>query len=177
MKTTGLPSIGFAVLLCLWVLPAPANPITEHPVFRQFVGEWEGSGELVNSADGSRSPVKETWTGKFTDTGNFVMEGRRTLDQNEHEFAWEYYANGDLIEGQMKVSEPEIDNRFEVQVSDEKRSITLKIPLDGNGGTMTITNTVSEDGQRIDGTVEITAPSGQVTLTGKVTHRRKKNPE
>ncbi|MCB1230104.1 MAG: hypothetical protein KDN19_07555 [Verrucomicrobiae bacterium] len=167
--------------LALGILISPpvvqANPITEHPVFKLLVGDWEGSGELVNSSDGAKTPVKETWTGKFTETGNFIMSGKRLFDQNEHEFAWEYYANGDLIEGQMKVSEPEIDNRFEVQVSDADRSITIKVPLDGNGGMMTITNKVSEDGQRIHGTVEITDPSGQTTLTGEVDHRKKKSAE
>lgn len=151
---------------------AAANPIADHPVFKRLVGEWEGSGELVN-ADGSKTPVKETWTGKFTETGNFIMSGKRLFDQNEHDFAWEYYANGDLIEGQMKVSEPAIDTRFEVQVSDADRSITLKIPLDSAGTLMTIINTLSEDGKTIKGTVKTTDAGGQETLSGTVTHTRK----
>lgn len=168
-----IPLIGS--LLALTQAPAPANPIADHPVFAQLVGEWEGSGELVNADDGAKTPVKETWTGKFTDTGNFFITGKRLFDQNEHEFSWEYYANGDLIEGQMKVSEPAIDNRFEVQISEADRTITMKIPLDGNGGLMTIVNTVAEDGQSLSGNVEITDPSGQVTLSGTVTHRKKKS--
>lgn len=153
---------------------ASANPITEHPVFKLLVGDWEGSGDLVN-ADGSKTPVKETWTGKFTETGNFIMSGKRLFDQNEHDFAWEYYANGDLIEGQMKVSEPAIDNRFEVQVSDADRSITLKVPLDSAGNLMTIINIVSEDGKTIVGKVKAVDPSGQETLSGTVTHTRKES--
>lgn len=164
-------------VLALSPAPANANPIADHPVFTQLVGEWEGSGELVNADDGSTTPVEETWTGKFTDTGNFFITGKRLFDQSEHEFSWEYYANGDLIEGQMKVSEPAIDNRFEVQISEADRTITMKIPLDGNGGIMTIVNTLSEDGQSLTGTVEIVDPSDRVTTTGTVTHQKKKASE
>ncbi len=172
MNLQTLPRLALLVAGLLLPAPASANPIADHPVFKLLVGEWEGSGELVN-ADDSKTPVRETWTGKFTETGNFIMSGKRTFDQNEHDFAWEYYPNGDLIEGQMKVSEPEIDNRFEVQISEADRSITLKIPLDAAGTLMTIVNTVSEDGQQITGKVETTDPSGQKTLSGTVTHTRK----
>ena len=48
----------------------------------------------------------------------------------------------------------------------------MKIPLSGGGGTLTITNTVSEDGQTIEGSVEIVDTAGRTTSTGKVTHRK-----
>lgn len=135
-------------------------------------GKWEGEGELVNTADGFVTPVKETWSGELTETGNFTISGKRLFDQNEHEFAWEFFANEDLIEGQMKVSEPEVDLRFEAQVSETDRSVTLKVGLTGGGGIMTIVNTVSLDGLTIEGTVEIVDDSGKTTTTGKVTHRK-----
>ncbi|HQW28907.1 MAG TPA: hypothetical protein PK529_06960 [Verrucomicrobiales bacterium] len=159
-------------LVCFWGTAALANPIIGNPFFKQLVGKWQGEGELANSENGSKTPVKETWEGKFTDSGNFVISGKRLLDQGEHDFAWEYFANGDLIEGQMKMSEPELDIRFEAQVSEAFRTITMKIPLSGGGGTLTITNTVSEDGQTIEGSVEIVDTAGRTTSTGKVTHRK-----
>ena len=160
----------FSVLLS--VPPLAANPIADNPFFQQLVGKWEGEGQLVNSDDGSITPVKESWKGEFTEGGNFVMSGHRTLDQNEHDFSWEYFANDDLIEGQMKMSEPEVDARFEAQVSDADRTITLKVELSGGGGIMTITNTVSEDGLTIEGTVELVDDTGKTTTTGTVTHRK-----
>ncbi len=149
-----------------------AGPIADSPVFAMLSGKWEGEGELVNTADGFITTVKETWTGEQTETGNFTMSGKRLFDQNEHEFAWEFFANGDLIEGQMKVTDPELDLRFEAQVNEAARSITLKVGLSGGGGIMTIVNTVSEDGLTIEGTVEIVDDTGKTTTTGKVTHRK-----
>ena len=166
------PLIIVTLFLWLWGTAAFTHPITENPFFKQLVGKWQGEGELVNSGDGSKTAVKETWEGKFTDSGNFVISGKRLLDQGEHDFAWEYFANGDLIEGQMKMSEPELDIRFEAQVSEASRTITMKIPLSGGGGTLTITNIVSEDGQTIEGSVEIVNTAGRTTSTGKVTHRK-----
>ena len=151
-----------------------ANPIVENPFFKQLVGKWQGAGELIQSENGSVTPVKETWTGEFTDSGNFVISGKRLFDQSEHDFAWEYFANGDLIEGQMKMSEPELDVRFEAQLSADTRTITMKIPLSGGGGTLTIINTVSEDGQTIEGSVEIVDTAGRTTTTGKVKHQKQK---
>ena len=160
------------LLVLLGGVPALANPITGNPFFKQLVGKWQGEGEMVQSENGSAVPIKETWTGEFTDSGNFVMSGKRLLDQNEHDFAWEYFANGDLIEGQMKMSDPELDVRFEAQLSGASRTITMKIPLSGGGGTLTIINTVSEDGRSIEGSVEIVDTSGRTTSTGKVKHQK-----
>lgn len=149
-----------------------AGPITDNPVFAMLAGKWEGQGELVNTADGFVTQVKETWSGELTETGNFTMSGKRLFDQNEHEFAWEFFANGDLIEGQMKVTDPQLDLRFEAQVNEASRSVTLKVGLSGGGGVMTIVNTVSGDGLTIEGTVEIVDDTGKTTTTGKVTHRK-----
>jgi len=138
-----------------------------------LVGEWEGAGELTNPADGSITTVTETWKGELGETGTFLMAGKRVFNDLEHEFAWEYFANQDTIEGQMKVTDPAIDARFETQVNDAARTISMTVGLSGGGGTMTIINTVSEDGQTIVGTVEIVNPSGAVTTKGTVTHHKK----
>ncbi len=151
---------------------ALATPVSENPVIKQLAGEWTGEGELVD-AMGNKQPVKETWTGAFTETGNFFMTGKRLLDQLTHDFAWEFYPNGELIEGQMKISEPKLDLRFEVAISEAERSITMKIPTNQSGALMTIVNAVSADGKTIAGTVEIKDESGKVTSTGKVEHKRK----
>lgn len=148
-----------------------ANPISDNPAFKDAVGKWTGEGELV-SADGNKIAVKETWTGELTETGNFVISGKRFFDQAEHEFSWEFFANGDLIEGQMKMSEPALDVRFEASAVAETRTVTMKIPLTGGGGIMTIVNTLSEDGQTMTGSVEIVDTGGKTTTTGKMTHRR-----
>jgi hypothetical protein len=153
-------------------LTAAGNPIADNPLFKKVEGKWEGEGSLTGS-DGSKSPLKETWTGKFTETGNFVVSGKRLLDQLEHDFAWEYYPNGDLIEGQMKVSEPELDIRFEVTISEADRSITMKIPSGNQGDTMIITNTVSEDGKKISGTIKTVNPAGDEISGGEMTHEKK----
>jgi hypothetical protein len=150
-----------------------ANPITESTVFPLLVGEWDGTGELTNPSDGSITTVTETWKGEFGETGTFLMSGKRSFNDLEHEFAWEYYANQDTIEGQMKVSDPALDVRFETQVNDAALSITLTVGLSGGGGTMTIINTISEDGKTIVGTVEIVNPSGTVTTKGTVTHHKR----
>lgn len=157
--------------LFLFGTSAFANPIADNPAFRDAVGKWTGEGELV-SADGNKIAVKETWTGEMTETGNFVISGKRFFDQAEHEFSWEFYANGDLIEGQMKMSEPALDVRFEASAVAETRTVTMKIPLTGGGGIMTIVNTLSEDGQTMTGSVEIVDTGGRTTTTGKMTHRR-----
>jgi hypothetical protein len=157
--------------LFLFGTSAFANPIADNPAFRDAVGKWTGEGELV-SADGNKISVKETWTGEMTETGNFVISGKRFFDQAEHEFSWEFYANGDLIEGQMKMSEPALDVRFEASAVAETRTVTMKIPLTGGGGIMTIVNTLSEDGQTMTGSVEIVDTGGRTTTTGKMTHRR-----
>lgn len=151
---------------------ALATPVSENPVIKLLAGEWTGEGELVDAA-GNKQPVKETWTGAFTETGNFFMTGKRLLDQLTHDFAWEFYPNGDLIEGQMKISEPKLDLRFEVAIIEADRSITMKIPTNQSGALMTIVNTISADGKAILGTVEIKDESGKVTSTGKVEHKRK----
>ena len=149
-----------------------ANPIADNPAFKNAVGKWTGEGELTQTGDGSKIAVKETWTAELTGTGNFVISGKRLFDQAEHEFSWEFFANGDLIEGQMKMSEPALDVRFEAQAVAETRTVTMKIPLSGGGGIMTIVNTLSEDGRTMEGTVEIVDTGGKVTTTGKMTHRR-----
>jgi hypothetical protein len=159
--------------MSIWLLMAvslSANPVADNPVLKKLVGEWTGEGELVDS-DGNKQPVKEAWTGKFTETGIFIISGRRQLDLQEHEFAWEFYSNGELIEGQMKISEPQIDIRFEVSISEADRSVIMKIPTNSSGALMTIVNTLSEDGKTISGTVEIKDETGKVTSSGKVQHK------
>lgn len=151
---------------------AMANPVSENSVIKLLTGEWTGEGELVD-ADGHKQPVKETWTGKLTESGNYIMSGKRQLDQQEHEFSWEFYPNGELIEGQMKISEPQLDLRFEVTINEADRSITMKIPTNQSGALMTIVNTISKDGKSISGTVEIADETGKVTSTGKVEHKKK----
>lgn len=150
-----------------------AHPIADHPAFKNAVGTWTGEGELTNTADGSKIAVKETWTAELTETGNFVMSGKRLFDEVEHQFSWEFFANGDLIEGQMKMSEPALDLRFEAQAEEETRSVTMKIPLTGGGGIMTIVNTLTADGRTMEGTVEIVDSGGKITTTGKMSHHRK----
>lgn len=148
-----------------------ANPVAGNPILKLLSGDWTGEGELVDT-QGNKQPVKETWSGKFTETGNFIMSGQRTLDQQTHQFAWEFYPNGELIEGQMKISEPQLDLRFEVAIDETGRSVTMKIPTNSSGALMTIVNTVSEDGKSLSGTVEIKDESGKVTSSGKVEHRK-----
>jgi hypothetical protein len=72
----------------------------------------------------------------------------------------------------MKMSEPALDVRFEASAVAETRTVTMKIPLTGGGGIMTIVNTLSEDGQTMTGSVEIVDTGGRTTTTGKMTHRR-----
>ncbi len=179
-RKTHIPTPGLLVttgVMCLiqsllvWSLAA--NPITESTVFPLLVGEWDGAGELTNPADGAITIVTETWKGELGETGTFLMSGKRSFNDLEHEFAWEYFANQDTIEGQMKVSDPALDVRFETQVNDAARTITLTVGLAGGGGTMTIINTVSEDGKTIVGNVEIVNSSGNVTTKGTVTHRKR----
>lgn len=167
-----LSPAAFAVLVSLITIDAFPGPIEGNPVFARLVGQWEGEGELVEATDGSVTPVKETWKGEFTGGGNFTISGKRLLDQNEHEFTWEFFANGDLIEGQMTMSNPEVDLRFEAVVSEADRKIVIKVPLTGGGGTLTIVNTVSEDGLRIEGTVERVDDTGHIATTGKVAHKK-----
>jgi hypothetical protein len=159
------------IALFLFGTSAFANPIADNPAFKNAVGKWTGEGELT-SADGNKIPVKETWTAELTETGNFVISGKRLFDQAEHEFSWEFFANGDLIEGQMKMSDPALDVRFEAQAIAETRTVTMKIPLTGGGGIMTIVNTLSEDGKSMEGSVEIVDTGGKITTSGKMTHRR-----
>lgn len=170
LRLPAIAAMGFAIGLAL-PLPSHANPIADHPVFRLLVGKWKGSGELID-ANGSKTAVTETWTGEFTDTGNFLMSGTRTLGQNEHQFAWEYYPNDDLIEGQMKISEPELDRRFEVEASTTDRFIKMKIPMDSAGTIMEIVNQPAKDGKSIEGSVKIVNQAGEVTLEGTVTHKK-----
>ncbi|MGY8643402.1 MAG: hypothetical protein ACKVJU_20190 [Verrucomicrobiales bacterium] len=144
---------------------ATANPIEENPIFKLFIGEWTGEGELVDS-DGHKTKVVETWTEKLTDEGSFVISGKRKFDMAEHDFAWDFYANGDLIEGQMKMSEPEVEQRFEVVINEDARSIEIKIPL-GGGTTMTVKNTVLKDGKTIEGTSETRRRKRSGTGLGK----------
>lgn len=157
--------------LLVWSLAA--NPITESTVFPLLVGEWDGAGELTNPADGTITAVTEIWKGELGETGTFLTSGKRSFNDLTHEFAWEYFANQDTIEGQMKVSDPALDVRFETQVNDAARTLTLTVGLAGGGGTMTIINTVSEDGKTIVGTVEIVNPSGTLTTKGTVTHQKR----
>lgn len=161
------------LLLSLASGAALAGPIEGNPVFARLVGQWEGEGELVDSSDGTVTPVKETWKGEFTGGGNFAISGKRILDQAEHEFAWEFFANDDLIEGRMKMSEPAIDLRFEAIVSEADGAVTIKVPLDGGGGVLTIVNRVSEDGTKIEGAVELVDDTGLTTNTGKVVHQKR----
>lgn len=163
--------IGLATAWVAAAAGAQANPVAGNPVLKLLAGDWTGEGELVDAA-GNKQPVKEIWTGKLTESGNFIMAGQRTLDQMTHQFAWEFYPNGDLIEGQMKISEPQLDLRFEVAIDESARSVTMKIPTNSSGALMTIVNTVSADGKTISGTVEIKDEAGKVTSTGEVKHRR-----
>jgi len=163
----------FSLLLSLVAGSAVADPIEGNPVFASLVGQWEGEGELVDPSDGSITTVKETWKGEFTGGGNFAISGRRHLGQDEHEFSWEFFANDDLIEGQMRMSHPEVDLRFEAHVSDSARTVTIRVPLNGGGGVLTIVNLVSEDGTKIEGSVELIDDTGLTTSTGKVVHTKR----
>lgn len=150
---------------------AIANPITEHPVFKKLEGKWTGTGELVDK-DGHKTPIKETWTGKFTETGNFTMSGIRHWDEEENEFSWEFFANGDLIEGVMKYAKfPDLEPRFEVVLSETDMSITLNIPLSGDGSSMTIVNKIEDKGKKIAGTIKLQDQTGKETTTGSMTHK------
>jgi hypothetical protein len=151
---------------------AVAEPIKDSVVFARIVGKWVGEGEFIDASDGSTSPVKETWTAAFSDERNFSVSGKRILDQSEHEFAWEFFANGDLIEGQMKASNPEIDLRLEAVVSEADGTVTIKVPLPGGGGLLTVVNVVSKDGTKIEGSFEIVDDSGRTTVSGKMVHTR-----
>lgn len=168
-----LAAVVFSLLLSLVAMGGIAGPIEDNPVFAALVGQWDGEGELVDPSDGAITTVKETWKGEFTGGGNFTISGRRHFDQDEHEFAWEFYANNDLIEGQMQVSNPEIDLRFEAYVSESARSVTIRVPLTGGGGVLTIVNVVSEDGKKIEGSVEIVDDTGRTTSTGKMVHTKR----
>jgi len=163
----------FSLLLSLVAASAVADPIEDNPVFASLVGQWEGEGELVDPSDGSITTVKETWKGEFTGGGNFAISGRRHLGQDEHEFAWEFYANDDLIEGQMRILNSDLDLRFEAHVSDSARTVTIRVPLTGGGGVLTIVNLVSEDGTTIEGSVELVDDTGLTTSTGKVVHTKR----
>lgn len=166
-----LVSLLAAALCAGSALPAAAGPVADSALFRLLEGKWEGKGEMTD-ADGNKTVLEESWTGTLGETGTFIIKGRRTIDQQEHEFSWEFYPNGDLIEGQMKILDLQVDARFEVTVAEETRTITLKVPLDSSGSLLTVVNTVSEDGSSISGTAEAVDPSGQVTLTADIAHAR-----
>lgn len=136
-------------------------------------GRWEGSGELRTAADGNAHPVEEIWTGKIDEAGNFSVSGERTLGESEHTFSMEFLANEDLVEGQMKTSDSELELRFEVIVEEEARTVRMKIPFPG-GGVLSIANQLSEDGTRIDGTVELVDDGGTTTITGEMVHKKRR---
>jgi hypothetical protein len=154
----------------LWpIQPAQSGPIKESAIFAALVGSWVGAGEMI-SADGSKTEVKEVWTGQLSEE-TFTISGVRNFGDMEHNFTWEFHTHHDLIEGQFKISNPEVDCRFEAVLDPENRTITITTIL-GGGSTLIVTNQISADGKTITGTFQIVGQTGETANQGKVIHTK-----
>jgi len=143
------------------------GPIKESTIFAALAGSWVGTGDMVGP-DGEKTEVREVWTGQFSDE-TFTISGVRKFGEAEHNFTWEFHSHHDLIEGQFKISSPEVDRRFEAVLNPENRTITITTIL-GGGSTLIVTNQISADGKTIAGSFRIVGQSGEIANQGTVTH-------
>lgn len=157
---------------CLGVFESRGGPVGEDSLFQKLVGEWEGRGELTD-AEGKITQIVEKWTGKRNGENDVEMAGDRDWGEDgTHQFSWRYIYNPvtELVECEMIMSTVENPVRFEVQVNEVEKTITLRASLGEGDSELQIENAIKED--RIVGEVRMKDSQGVKTLEGTIEHRR-----
>lgn len=183
MKTLSLLLAAFSLLVTAW-LPGPAAQaqqkkfdFADDPVFKKLLGDWIGEGSL-HGADGETFTIREEWTGKITEGGTLMMSGTRQWNDETQQFSWEFAYNAatDLVEVTYKASNAgDQPIRFESSISQADFSIQMKAPI-GQQGELLITNRLIEENGEVTlvGDVTLKDDTQKETITGKVTHRKRK---
>jgi hypothetical protein len=145
-----------------------AGSLADHPFFKAVAGEWVGEGSLTN-AEGEEIPIHEEWKGSKNEEGGFSVEGTRQWGEESQEFRWVYLRNQatELYECEYWHTGMEEPVQFQVQLSDGAVEMTAPI----GGGELKVRNRL-KDGT-IVGEIALTGESGEASLTGTVTHRKK----
>ena len=147
-----------------------------HIFFKHLIGTWEAEGELKGQ-DGNLIKVKEEWTGKATAEGEFLMEGRRELNENKQTFRWSITHNPatDSYEAVLTTDGNEAGNlRFEGHVSEVNLTMEFKATV-GAGGSITVLDSFTgNDKNSIESKITFLGDSGETTLSGTITHKRVK---
>lgn len=153
-------------------LQVGAETFKNDPVLSKLVGNWTAEGELTG-ADGEKISITETWTGKIDDSGSLVMTGTRMMNEEEQEFSWTFSFNStsEIFECEYSHTGMEEPLRFDVTISVTERTTTLKAPF-GDGGSLSVLNTIAEDGKSMEGDVTIFDAQGQKQIHGTVKHKK-----
>lgn len=149
-----------------------------HPFFKLLIGEWKSEGTLKGPV-GKEVKIEETWTGKATAEGDFVMEGHRMIDQDKQTYEWRFThdaATGSFTATHHVTSNGEESKRFEVSVSEV--ALTMELRLIGEGDSaITVKDAFSgKDHDTLESEVTLTGTAGETNLSGKIIHTRMKKP-
>ncbi len=165
------------LLLLCGVLPAQQpRDLSSHVFFKHLIGQWEAHGELKGQ-DNNNVKVKEEWTGKATPEGEFIIEGRRELNDNRQTFRWTitHNATTDSYEAVLTTDGNEAGNlRFEGHVSEVNLTIELKAAIGANGSVTVIDGFAADDKNTIESKIAFLGDNGETTLSGTITHKRVK---
>lgn len=150
----------------------------KHPLFKLLIGEWKSEGTLKGPV-GKEVKVEEEWTGKATAENEFVMEGRRQIDQDKQTYEWKFVHNaatGQFTATHHVTSNGEESKRFEVSVSEVALTMELRLIGDGDSA-ITVKDAFSDkDHDTLESEVTLTGTAGETNLSGKIVHTRVKKP-
>lgn len=172
-----IPARQIVFALMLFAPVAQAMDFAQHPVIKLYIGKWTAEGELKNPA-GDVTTVSQTWEGKVDGDNAFLIEGKRTVNNEEQSYRWSFTHNAatDLIESTL-MSQDGNQLRFEVQASEADLSVTLKAVTGSGMGSIGILDTFTgEDKDTLVTKVTFTGDQGETTLEGTITGKREKAP-
>lgn len=156
---------------------ASAADLSQHPVIKLYLGKWTAQGDLKGQ-DGSPISVSQTWEGKADGESAFLIEGKRTVNNEEQSFSWRITHNAatDLIEATL-IGQDGNQIRFEAQASADNHSMELKAVTGSGMSSISITDVFTGDEKdTIESKILFTGEQGETTLEGTITHKKEKAP-
>ena len=171
-----LLALGFLAVSSGLVFAQQSVDLSQHVFFKHIVGKWEAVGDL-KAADGHVVKVKEEWTGKATSEGEFVIEGKRQIDESQQTFRWSITRNAAAgnFAGVLTMDGNAAEAlQFEMNVSEVNLTADLKAPIGANGSLTLIESFAAEDKNSIKIEVTLVGDGGETNLAGTVIHKRVK---
>lgn len=162
-----------ALLVCVafGIGSLAAQQPAQHPLLKKMIGNWQATGELHISADGSVVALSEQWTGVADAEGHLVIEGTRKMNEDEQTFRWMYFFNAstELYGATYTDSNAEEEKTWQISINEVDGVIEMQVAL-GGGSTLSSRTKVSDD--RLVAEVKIVDQSGTEAASGSITHVR-----